>query len=471
MSLVDILIFAAAALLIRPGWYKLDRRWLIFLLSILAVFWLQPATPIRYLDYWLPAFSFALTVLVWRIASPEERFSRTSGFALGAILVLLVIVPLSRMLWFDGVLVASRPPSILQVGVVMLAAAPLWLGAGIARKRPWILTVGVVLILTLFVLLKVPWLARQVSFALRVIMEQSLDQAAATDLRWLGFSYIAFRLLHVLLDARRGRVKTVNLRDFSNYVLFFPALTAGPIDRLERFDRDISLAGQAAEEIGRGGRRLMIGLFKKFVLADTLALFALNPFNAGQVEHSGWAWLMLYAYSFQIFLDFSGYTDIAIGIGQFLGVQLPENFNRPYLQQSLATFWNNWHMTLTNWFRAYFFNPITRAMRKAGKPSPGMILFLTQMGTMLLIGMWHGVTWNFLLWGAWHGVGLFVQNRWSDRIGPAIRERLNFTPRARLMVSGLNVLLTFHFVTLGWVWFALPEFQQALVFMRTLFGF
>jgi alginate O-acetyltransferase complex protein AlgI len=148
---------------------------------------------------------------------------------------------------------------------------------------------------------------------------------------------------------------------------------------------------------------------------------------------------------------------------------LPENFNRPYLQENLSHFWNNWHMTLTNWFRAYLFNPLTRALRKDGRLSQTSILFFTQLATMLLIGMWHGVSWNFLIWGAWHGLGLFVHNRWSAWTQP-IMNRLDEKPVLSKSVRVINVLLTYHYVTLGWIWFVLPHPAAAISFIATLFG-
>ena len=479
MNLFDILIFAALALVIRlaalirghDNTQTQIRHWAIFVVSLLAVFWLQPITPIRYLDYWLPLLTLSLVALVWWLVTPAaERRTVQNRVALSCMAALAVILPLTRLLTYNGLLTATRPPAVGQPLVWLTVLALLF---GVARGKRFhkaILATAIWLILLLFLALKLPWLGEQISAALRWLNEQPLASAAAGDLRWLGFSYIAFRLLHVLRDAQHGRLKTVSLRDFVNYSLFFPALTAGPIDRLERFQADIvEPAGLSASEIGAGAERLLLGLFKKFVLADTLALFAMNALNAGQVEGTGWAWVMLYAYAFQIYLDFSGLTDIAIGLGLFLGVRLPENFNRPYLQQNLQTFWNNWHMTLTNWFRAYFFNPVTRSMRRARKVSPVMILLLTQVGTMLLIGMWHGVTWNFLIWGAWHGIGLFVQNRWSDWARSRFN-RFEERPPVKRALPVFNVLLTFHYVALGWVWFALPDPHTALVYLGRLIG-
>jgi D-alanyl-lipoteichoic acid acyltransferase DltB (MBOAT superfamily) len=213
----------------------------------------------------------------------------------------------------------------------------------------------------------------------------------------------------------------------------------------------------------------MWGIFKKFAVADTLALIALNGVNAGQVNGTGWMWVLLYAYAFRIYFDFSGYTDIAIGLAQLLGVKLPENFDRPYLKQNLTTFWNSWHITLSQWFRAYYFNPVTRALRSRNW-TPIAIIAFTQFTTMLLIGLWHGVTWNFVAWGVWHGVGLFIHNRWADFTKPRAT-MLDNRPTLKRVAAWGGVLLTFHYVALGWIWFALPDIGLAANVMKTLFGF
>src|SRR5690606_15453433 len=159
-----------------------------------------------------------------------------------------------------------------------------------------------------------------------------------------------------------GRLPSVDLSEYITYVLFFPAFTAGPIDRIERFIKDLRqpYEGLSQEKLFEAGQRLIIGLFKKFVIADSLALIALNDMNATQVTSTIWMWVLVYSYAFQIYFDFSGYTDIALGIAKFVGIHLPENFSAPYLKPNLTQLWNNWHMTLTQWFRSYFFNPITR---------------------------------------------------------------------------------------------------------------
>ena len=178
----------------------------------------------------------------------------------------------------------------------------------------------------------------------------------------------------------------------------------------------------------------------------------------------------MYAYAFQIYFDFAGYTDIAIGLGLLMGVTLPENFKQPYLKKNLTQFWNNWHITLTQWFRSYFFNPFTRHLRKNYKQLPvGWIVLITQISTMGLIGLWHGVTANYLLWGMWHGVGLFINNRFSDWMKPRaaiIQQR----PVLQKILDGFNTVLTFNYVALGWVFFALPSLDLSWRVFGMLFG-
>jgi D-alanyl-lipoteichoic acid acyltransferase DltB (MBOAT superfamily) len=247
----------------------------------------------------------------------------------------------------------------------------------------------------------------------------------------------------------------LTLPEFATYVVFFPSLAAGPIDRAERFAGDLNKDFiLTQDETLFAGQRIVIGLFKKFVVADALALIALNDALATQVHAAGWMWVHLYAYAFQIYFDFSGYTDIAIGIARLVGIKLPENFAAPYLKPSLTQFWNSWHMTLTQWIRAYFFNPFNRWIRGFKNLPTWTMLFIGQLATMLLIGLWHGITWNFILWGAWHGLGLFLQNRWSD----FVKKRFTLiTPRLQTVLQTGGILLTFHFVALGWVFFALGE--------------
>jgi alginate O-acetyltransferase complex protein AlgI len=277
--------------------------------------------------------------------------------------------------------------------------------------------------------------------------------------------------LHTIRDRQSGRLPSVPLAEFFNYVIFFPSFTAGPIDRVERFTKELRAPlPMTNEDWIDAGTRLFVGLFKKFVIADLLAVISLNDVLVSQVKSTGWMWVFLYAYAFRIYFDFSGYTDVAIGMGRLMGIRLPENFNAPYLKSNLTLFWNSWHMSLTQWFRAYYFNPVTRALRSTEKTIPVWIIILfTQVTTMVLIGLWHGVTTGFAIWGLWHGLGLFIQNRWSE----FIRDHLptwTQTRKGQLAANALGVFLTFNFVALGWLFFNLSSPAIAWLAMQKLFG-
>lgn len=472
MAIWQIFLFAGLAFLFRLLGNGKHRGWLLLVASTLLIYWMQPAMPLRTLDFWLPTLTLAITVFSWIITAEREQKSEKHNLITAGVLVALVItIALTRFLSVEGIITANRPPLTGQVliGVVILALAGLALGK-FSHRKGW-LSGGILFLLIIFLVLKFPPLSLWGSIGLRGLLGQSTQTAAAYDIRWLGFSYIAFRLIHTIRDRQNNRLKAVSLMEYVNYVIFFPAVSAGPIDKLPRFVQDLRTdLVRFSPQVGDALVRLAAGIFKKYALADTLSLVALNSQNALQVQGAGWGWILVYAYAFMIYFDFAGYTDIAIGLGKIMGIHLPENFNRPYLNSNLTQFWNNWHMTLTQWFRAYFFNPFTRWLRTQYRGlSVGWIVLITQISTMTLIGLWHGVTWNFVLWGVWHGLGLFVQNRFSDWMKPRqafFKER----PRLKRGMNVLNTVFTFHFVALGWVWFALPRVSLSWQVLLTCFG-
>jgi alginate O-acetyltransferase complex protein AlgI len=459
MGLLQTGASVLAALLVgltaRGTW----RTYLLLALNVLAVYWFQPILPLPSFDFWLPTASLALVVLTWLITCESGAWrARQNLNGLMIVLGLGTGIDLSRYFLPDPLITASTPPQFNQylVFVLILASAILFF-IWLSHRSVWIITATIILLIAILVVLKTPALSLQASIFFRTLADRPLENATALDLRWLGFSYIAFRLIHVLRDKQTGRLPELTLPEFATYVLFFPSLAAGPIDRAERFAQDLrKVFILSQDETLPAGQRITIGLFKKFVVADALALIALNDSLATQVHTTGWMWISLYAYAFQIYFDFSGYTDIAIGIAQLVGIKSPENFAAPYTRSNLTQFWNNWHMTLTQWFRSYFFHPFNRWMRKF-RNIPAWALILTgQLATMLLIGLWHGITLNFIFWGLWHGLGLFLQNRWSD----FVRRRfpvLGQNPRLQQALQAGGILLTFHFVALGWVFFALTE--------------
>ena len=547
MNLTQILVFAAMVALLYPKgpngkpsrglactWDRIrirvvqGRGWVILVASTLALYWLQSSSPIRSLDFWLPTASLALTTLVWVVIyTPDRAAWRTAVPTIAVIIGVVALIASTR--YFDPLccITATRPPDIFTVTVGILIVAVISAGAAIlfrgrARRLNWI----VLGLIVLFVVLKLDIATQAFSAILRGLNGQDTAQAAVSDVRWLGFSYIAFRLIAALRDRVTARpaapgkpVPTgLSLREFISYVIFFPALTAGPIDRADRWIKDYRNFVQThqpapattprpfgMDDVVAGAGRILLGVFKKFVIADMLAIIALNSINAAQVTAPGvhgsasfwglgdgglnqaiWTWVLVYAYAWRILFDFSGYTDIAIGLGRMFGIKLPENFDRPYFKPNLTLFWNSWHMSLSQWFRAYYFNPITRALRSAKEtpflPEQGFfrqstfIILFGQVTTMLLIGLWHGITWNFIAWSVWHAVGLFAHNRWTDyqRRRNASDDlestEQNELPLRRRLATTLSVLATFHFVALGWIWFALPSVSLSIQVFGRLVG-
>lgn len=470
MSLGSIVIVSVISLivgLVRDlGW----RKYSILGISVITLYFFQPALSIRYLGFWLPTITLSITVLSWILTSDHEshhwrEFWKPGSVILGAIL----IIASGRYIGPLSVLIQSQPPLLIQVLIAVLLILLVML---ITTKLPesinpyWIM-----LLVIVFIVVKTPYLSKSLSYLLRNINQQSTELASAIDIGWLGFSYITFRIIHTIRDRQTGKLPAVDLVEYINYVIFFPTLTAGPIDRLENFVRSLRLPiKERFEVVGVGGKRIIIGLFKKFVIADSLAIIALNSTNATQIGWTGWMWISLYAFAFQIFFDFSGYTDIAIGMGRLMGFKLPENFSSPYLKPNLTQFWNNWHMTLTQWFRAYFFNPLTRSLRSGKRVwAIPAIIFVTQLSTMILIGLWHGVSLNFILWGGWHGLGLFIHNRWSSLFNNRVQDWAT-TSIKKLIVNISGILLTFNFVAIGWVFFVLPNPAMAWHVIQKLFG-
>ena len=470
MGLTQIAASILTSILVGALTRGTRRTYSLLALSVLALYWFQPVVPLRYFDFWFPSFSIALVLLTWFIISEQGQWkSRENLAGLLIIIGVITLIELTRYILPDPFLTATLPPNITQyltflavtIGIVLFFTL-------LSRGTAWILSILAVLLVSILVILKSPELSLQTNIFFRTLADRPTETASAFDLRWLGFSYISFRLIHVLRDKQMKRLPELALPEFVTYVVFFPTLAAGPIDRAERFIKDLQKDFALTQnETLLAGQRIAIGLFKKFVFADALALIALNDSLATQVNSTGWMWLHLYAYTLQIYFDFSGYTDIAIGIARLVGINLPENFLSPYTKPNLTQFWNNWHMTLTLWFRSYFFNPFNRWIRGYKKIPAWTMILIGQLSTMLLIGLWHGITWNFILWGTWHGLGLFIQNRWSDftktRLVPG-----NYQIQKTMRLGG--VLLTIHFVALGWVFFALSEPSLSQTVLMKLFG-
>lgn len=467
MTIIQLGIFALIAILI--GQLKRGRELAMLATSVFVLFWLQPPQQFVSLVFWIPTATVGLTIFIWLLVStPESRVWKVNWPSILVIAAVVLLIDLNQFFGLEKIYMTTTP-RLWMIGVAFIVYFSFLMTASrFADKLKFLLTIVFIGIIFLLIYLKTPSLiSRFFEFIYTLRGEESVS-GVHYFFSWLGFSYIAFRLMHTIRDFQTGRLPALNLGEYVNYVIFFPSFTAGPIDRAERFVQELRTPVALADQDWLdAGRRFFVGMFKKFVVADSLALIAINEMLVNQVHSAAWMWFFLYMYSLRIYFDFSGYTDVAIGLARVMGIRLPENFASPYFKSNLTLFWNSWHMTLTQWFRAYFFNPITRWMRMKDYSIP-VIIFVTQISTMSLIGLWHGVSWNFLLWGIWHGLGLFIQNRWSEFIRARMTNPL--PPRRQLLLNASGIFLTFNFVSLGWLFFTLPSPQLALTAMSKLFG-
>jgi alginate O-acetyltransferase complex protein AlgI len=279
----------------------------------------------------------------------------------------------------------------------------------------------------------------------------------------VGISFFTFQAITYVVDIYKGKIKPASLLDFAVYLAFFPHLVAGPIVRAAEFIPQLRRP-QAVDrqQASRAAWLIALGLFKKVVIASNVATAIVDPVFALPGQHSAPETLLaIYGYAVQIYADFSGYTDMAIGIALLLGITFPQNFDRPYTAASLQEFWRRWHMTLSRWLRDYLYIPLGGSRKGRGKTYRNLLL------TMTLGGLWHGASATFVAWGLFHGLGLAVE-RWIGERRAARGENAE-TTAAWWVWPGR--LLTFNLVCVGWVLFRSDSFTTAVeVLKQTVTG-
>jgi len=276
----------------------------------------------------------------------------------------------------------------------------------------------------------------------------------------LAISFFTFEFVHYLIEVYRGGIKRGSFRDFSLFIMFFPTLVCGPIKRFGNFQPQVPSAKRpVAADVGIGLERILFGISKKLLIADVLAPFCERVFSQPADFSAAYLWLAMYAYAAQIYFDFSGYSDIAIGSARLLGFIVPENFNWPYLRPNPAEFWRSWHISLTAWITDYLYFPL-------GGNRKGIVRAqINRMIAMSLCGLWHGAAFHFVVWGAYHGVGINVY-----RLYRLAREKLfGRTWKGTRIGYALAVLATFHFVCFGWILFV-ADLGTALAIFGRMFG-
>jgi alginate O-acetyltransferase complex protein AlgI len=276
----------------------------------------------------------------------------------------------------------------------------------------------------------------------------------------LGISFFTFQQIAYLVDIMRGAKVEDDLVSYTLFVSFFPHLIAGPLvhhaEMIPQFKR--GRTGRSAVLAARGMAIFAAGLFKKVVIADNLAQFVSPVFahvDAGGGVTTSWAWLATLAYTLQIYFDFSGYSDMAVGLALLFGIRLPVNFRSPYQATSVVEFWRRWHITLSRFLRDYLYIPL------GGNRLGENRRYTNLMVTMLLGGLWHGAGWNFLVWGGLHGLYLSINHLWREWRGEA----------SGLTAKGLSWVITFLAVVIAWVFFRSGTMAGAWRMLGGLFGF
>jgi D-alanyl-lipoteichoic acid acyltransferase DltB (MBOAT superfamily) len=263
----------------------------------------------------------------------------------------------------------------------------------------------------------------------------------------LGISYITFKYMSYLIDLSWGLVERGSFLDFLCYGSLFTIYVAGPIERFEKLKPQLELEAGSFEisYLAFGFRRIVFGLFKKLVLANWLGYF-INPVLANGSHYSLLIKIAaLFGFSLQIYFDFSGYSDIAIGSSRLFGLRIMENFANPYLAPNISQFWRRWHISLSDWIRDYLFFPLS-----SGKVNKIWLTLGVPLLAMGLCGLWHGSAWHYMFWGFWHGAGISVYQYWNQQ---KRKHKTVLKMSKQPWFQTASIVTTFIFVTIGWWWF------------------
>ncbi len=352
---------------------------------------------------------------------------------------------LNWLLLFGSVLILNTITSLDSLAILVVVSGFVFrTGLSLSRNKKWKrlrLNLSIGLLITLFCV-------------------KNYDLANFDLLQRIGLSYILFRLIHFLIDSSKDKIHQYDIFSFLNYILFFPTFIAGPIDEYNNFNYWIKQQhnNYKFSLVKAGLFKLTLGIVKKFFLVPIIVSYSLDfsIFEQNFIWQEGLLY-SLFLYSFYILLDFSGYSDIAIGTAYLIGIKTPENFNNPYGAKNLSVFWKKWHMTFSNFLFKYVFKPLVTKLSAQFSNLPRLaVSFTGYIITFILCGIWHGNTINFMYWGLWHGIGLIFFKLWDVYIyKPKIKPVENKV--FKTLYSGGAIAITFTFVTVGWFFF---NYQQ-----------
>jgi len=332
------------------------------------------------------------------------------------------------------------------------------------NRRFRVMMLGIILNILLLLGFKyVPFLLSSIT----VFIDLPIAQAGGDWLRQnliapLGISFFCFECIAYLIDIYRGAPATYNLLKFSTYKLFFPKLISGPITRFHPLAAQFqTIQFPASSQIVEGLWLIAVGALKKLLLADHLAILVNLSFGNIQRAGSEDLWLAIAAYGLQLYLDFSGYVDVARGTSMLLGLELPQNFNFPYLATNIADFWRRWHITLGDWLRNYLYFPLGGSRQGLWRTCLNLLI------VMVIAGLWHGAAWGFVIWGLLHGIFLIIH-----RLTDAVSERWAIFKQFWKTIPGilLSWLITQFSVFFAWIFFRLPNLADSVLVIQRLWG-
>ena len=270
----------------------------------------------------------------------------------------------------------------------------------------------------------------------------------------VGISFYTFQVLSYIVDVYLGKVKVQrSFISFGAYVTMFPQLVAGPIVQYETIEEQLNYREESLEKFGQGVERFIQGLGKKVLLANSIGIIwtTISAMDLGSMSVLT-AWIGIIAYTFQIYFDFSGYSDMAMGLGKMFGFDFIENFNFPYISTSITEFWRRWHISLGSWFREYIYIPLGGNRVSLGKQIRNIF------AVWFLTGLWHGASWNFIVWGLYYGVILLL-------------EKMVFANILERVPTFIKHIYTMLLIMIGWVFFASPNLSFAMEYLKSMFGF
>lgn len=338
-----------------------------------------------------------------------------------------------------------RPNSLL----ILLVVALVCYGAGLLlyrKPRGWLLALVLILLIALFAIRQYPLVWRWFGEFWTHSMKKPFF-----SVQKLGLSYILFRLIHWLVECHKRTVRSQNFLSYINYLFFFPTFMAGPIDTFNNFHYWVqnTHVRYNARMLLSGVGRIFMGAVKTLLLVPLMLPYA-TDYHTLLPNMAPWGAVLCAAvlYSFYIYIDFSGYCDLAIGMAYMMGIRTPENFNNPYLSANIAEFWKRWHITFSTFLKIYVFKPIISLLNRFSIRKFRMVVsVIAYLLTFLVCGLWHGSTLNFVLWGLWHGLGLSVYKIFTFHhpVKPTRTNRI------------IGIVVTFVFVTIGWIFFNYPE--------------